>query len=184
MGGDYLEIDKKTAINRTLTEAILLFFEDRDAIAIHILSASALRSLHEHFDSTEIIKDRKLFLHYKSETDPNKLYLQYVWDAHNFFKHSKKDIKNGVSTIDFSEDVNQLYLYEAINIYKYIYKEMPPIFFYFLLWFSVNEPQFTNNKESLADINQVCGPDVKNVIELLQSTHSAKSHYLELIRKN
>lgn len=77
------------AARRQLREAICLFFERRDMIAVHTLGAASLQILHDLAKARGVIsfiKDNPMIRpEYKKEV------FKKISEAENFFKHADRD---------------------------------------------------------------------------------------------
>lgn len=85
------ELDKLQVAERQLVEAIKLFFEGRDPVAIHTLVAAAhsvLRDLatQRNLEHRSIIHDNP-----KIEAEDRKVWIDHWNHPSNFFKHADRD---------------------------------------------------------------------------------------------
>jgi hypothetical protein len=133
-------INKIQAAERQLQEAITLFFEERDPIAIHTLAMAAHEILHQLCRAqgiTEFLKDSDYMKaeYRKKWTATEKMYA-------NFFKHSGKD-KN--ATIDFPEELNVFMLGDAIMLHKHLTQSIFLEGKIFYTWFWAKHPDCLND---------------------------------------
>ena len=100
-------IGKLEVARRSLVEAIRLFFDERDAVAIHTLAAAAheiLRDISRHrgIETGSILHDNPEI----PESD-RKHWYQALNAPTNFFKHADRD-PEGILEFDSEENVNFL----------------------------------------------------------------------------
>ena len=105
-------INKIQAAERQLKEAIQLFFEKRDPVAIHTLGMASHEILYQLakpkgiqglLKNPDLIKDEYW-----------KDYLSFINQHRNFFKHAKKDPHE---VIEFPSEVNVLVITDCVVLY-------------------------------------------------------------------
>ena len=107
-------VSKIQAARRQLLEAINLFFEERDPVAVHTLVGASLNILHDHFD-IDAAWDSNLMLHPESiyiKDEYRKEWLTLIRDAKNFFNIA---IRSPLSLIVFVPNICGLYI-KKINM--------------------------------------------------------------------
>ncbi|MDP8260201.1 MAG: hypothetical protein P9L96_04270 [Candidatus Gygaella obscura] len=115
-----MEISKLDASKRQLETAISLFFKEADPVSIHTLTAAA----HQILMDLAKLKGIKSFI-----KDPimirkeyQRMYLQKVNEAENFFKHAENDSH---SLLKFNPEETEFLLLDAVNMYMQSTKELP-----------------------------------------------------------
>ncbi len=106
-------ITKIEAAERQLKEAILLFFERRDPVAVHTLAGAAHQILYDIGKKKgikSIVKDGEV-------GDPKLLkhHMKLMVEAKNYFKHADRDAQD---ELQFSDLMNPIYLFDAILMHK------------------------------------------------------------------
>lgn len=129
------EVSKTDAACRQLREAIVLFFERRDLVAVHTLAAAALQVLSDIGKATGATSMLKQG-HYIRE-DKKKVWFELLNEAQNFFKHADKD-PEGV--LEFKPSSTPFYIIDAVLLESQIRKQLSPASNCFLLWFYVAYP--------------------------------------------
>src|ERR1700735_603484 len=112
-----MKISKLDAAESQLTEAIHLFFEERDSVSIHTLAHAAFEIVADY----ALAHDIPVMLHKTSPmiTDEGReIWAKSVNRAKNFFKHADKDIKNNIIEIDFEPELNIFVILGAIEALK------------------------------------------------------------------
>jgi len=157
-----------------------LFFEDRDPVSIHTLAGAALEILNDHFDNIDDVWDHNLALHRDSiyvKDDYRKQWSDSINKAKNFFKHADRDLKNGVTEIEFDPDVNEFFILEAIRRLELVEKEdhiWEPEFKVFSAWLMKNRPNLLKKdqrhlSDQLQSIKLDTLQDCRNVITLFNN---------------
>ncbi len=137
-----IKVTKLDAAIRQLKEAINLFFEERDPIAIHTLVRTSLEILHDIMISRGI----PVMLHKESDMineSYRKEWAIRINEAKNFFKHADKDIQNEITEIEFDSSINEMFLVDAIHSLRLIkvekYEQIPE-FGVFTIWSALKYP--------------------------------------------
>ncbi len=140
-----IKISKIGAAKSQLLEAINLFFEGRDPVSIHTLVGAALEILNDHFNAKEV-RDSNLVLHKDSihiKDEYRKEWKDSINKFKNFFKHADRDLKQGVREIEFSPDINEIFILEAIHRLQGVEKDKDvhePEFKVFIAWMMKMRP--------------------------------------------
>jgi len=130
------QVSKLEAAERQLVEAIRLFFEERDRVAIHTLVSAAHQVLadvgriHGYggvMRNPELVKKGK-------EAE----YLQAIKRAENFFKRADR---NPNESIEFAPFLTEIFLNEALQIYRVLTGTMVWEFGVYGIWFTMEYPQ-------------------------------------------
>ncbi len=128
-------VGKLDAARRQLREAVVLFFERRDLIAVHTLAAASLQvfsDVGKAAGATSLLKQG----HYIRE-EKRKFWFDSLNEAQNFFKHADKD---PTGTLDFKPNVTPFFLLDSVLLEAKLLKGLSPASNCFLLWFYVAYP--------------------------------------------
>ena len=129
-------VTKLDAARRQLREAVLLFFERRDPIAIHALAAGALQVLS---DVAKAKGDAGLLKSGEYIREGyQKQWFQSLSEAQNFFKHADKDPD---AVLDFKPAVTPFFLLDAALLEARISGKSCPAGKAYLLWFYIANPE-------------------------------------------
>lgn len=155
-----IQISKIGAARRQLLEAINLFFEERDPVAIHTLVGASLNILHDHLD-TDDVWDLNLILHSESiyiKDEYRKEWIARIRDAKNFFKHADLDLKKGRDKIEFETNINVFFILEAIRCLRCLEAdkfEFLPELKVFSIWFSLKYPHLLKDDSYIKNFGAV-----------------------------
>jgi hypothetical protein len=133
-------LTKLSAAKRTLAEAIRLFFEGRDEVAIHSLAAAA------HGILLDIARHRKLefkgVLHEHPSLKPElkNAWRNFLNAPRNFFKHADQDPEG---QLDFDGILNEILLLDAVALAATIPIDTPPEALVFAAWFEIAYPSYS-----------------------------------------
>ena len=128
-------ISKLEAAQRQLREAVYLFFEQRDFVAIHTLAAAALQiyaDVAKHCGAASILKHG---LYVREEK--KKEWFGIMNEAQNFFKHADTD-PNG--TLHFKAAATPFYILDAVLLQSQLLGKLTPSGSCFLVWFYAAHP--------------------------------------------
>lgn len=128
-------VSKLDAAQRQLREAIILFFENRDLVAIHTLAAASLQILSDvgkACGATSLLKDTRYI-----REDKKKLWFASLAEAQNFFKHADRDPS---ATLDFKPNTTPFYILDSVLLEAKLRKSLSPASNCFLLWFYLAYP--------------------------------------------
>ena len=128
-------ITKLDAARRQLREAILLFLEGRDLVAVHTLASAALQVLADLGKLTEV-KSLLKSAHYIRE-EKKKEWHAIMGAAQNFFKHADKDPQ---ATLAFHPTATPFYMLDAVLLFNQIAKHAFPVGNAYLTWFYLAYP--------------------------------------------
>ncbi|MCR6665860.1 MAG: hypothetical protein NVV69_07615 [Methyloversatilis sp.] len=131
-----VEVTKTDAACRQLREAIVLFFERRDLVAVHTLAAASLQVLSDVGKAKGVTTGMLKHGRYIRD-DKKKIWFELINEAQNFFKHADKD-PDGV--LDFKPSSTPFYIIDAVLLEGQLRKELSPASNCFLLWFYVAYP--------------------------------------------
>src|SRR6266852_3470274 len=130
-----ITLNKLEVARRQLETAIQMYFNGGDPLSTHSLATAALEvlsGLNNARKGSPMLSD----LESSGAIRPDKLELarRVFRGAQNFFKHADKD-PEGV--LDFNPEATAFYLHDAVEKYRELSKENPPIVRVFALWFRV-----------------------------------------------
>ena len=134
-----MEISKLDAAKRQLDTAITLFFKQADSVSIHTLTAAAhqvLRDIGKIENIKSIIKDSGFI-----RKEYEKEYLTIISEAENFFKHANKDSHK---LLKFNPEQTESLLFDAVEMYMQIAKEMPEDMSIYRVWFLANHSEIVS----------------------------------------
>lgn len=162
-------LGKIEAAERHLKEAIRLFFEERDPVAIHTLAAAAhgiLRDLARgrKLEHLSMIYDNPLV----PEEEKSK-WVKAVSAPRNFFKHADKDPEG---TIEFNGAQNINLLLDAVLLYGSVAEKSLSEASVFLGWFTTANPDMrgTLRNDQIGDYcvrNNISPSDMPRFLELI-----------------
>jgi hypothetical protein len=125
-----VKLTKIEAAERQLSEAIKLFFEERDPVAIHVLASGAAQiaadlakkqGLNAPFRDTEYMGGKQ-----------KQWWVRVIKSAENFFKHADRD-PNGVLILP--TEITRLYLADAASTLEAVGSEGTVEMEIYQLWF-------------------------------------------------
>jgi len=120
-----------------MNEAIHLFFEQRDPIAIHTLAAAAAQVLYDLCKARGIenlLRNTKLI-----RADKRKYWNQQIKALENFCKHADRDPD---ATHEFRLDVVETMIFDATHMYSRITERHTCESSLFGIWFFMNHPNW------------------------------------------
>lgn len=126
-------ITKLEAASRQLDEAIRMFFEGRDALAIHTLAAAAQGILRDV--AKAIGAEHQSILHDHPDIPPERSreWIAAVNAPRNFFKHADRDREG---TIEFDEEENERVLLDAVLLHGTVATEFLSAAAVYMGWFT------------------------------------------------
>jgi len=129
-------INKLEAAKRQLKEAVLLFFERRDGVAIHTLIGAA----HEICYDLAKAKGVPSLLRDNPHIRPEKRgeFNRLLSKAKSFFKHADRHPE---VALDFDSSINELLLLDAICLYQQLTGELCHEFTVFVTWLATKDPE-------------------------------------------
>jgi len=133
----YIMVENLTKLEvatRQLKEAIWLFFNQHDSIAIHTLVAAAHQVLHDLAKDKGIfdIKNNPLI-----REEKKGYWLKRLSEAENYFKHAERD---PAATLEFPTDLTQIFLIDALHLHQQLTKSIFPEAFVYGVWFARKYP--------------------------------------------
>lgn len=143
---DAVDVTKLEVAERQLVEAILLFFQRRDRVAVHALAAGAHQVLSDlagaHGKDT-IIKNNP---HLNPDKSVRDEYYRRLNEAYNFMKHADRD-PDPAAVVTFRPAVTPHFIFDSILIYMEFDRVISPEFRAFLVWYQVKYPDLLLNGE-------------------------------------
>ena len=119
-----------------LKEAIRLFFEKRDPIAVHSLAGAAsslLVDLGRYKDVDSCVRGSP---HIRD--DKRGLWIKKINEAQNFFKHADKDPEK---ELEFNPFLTQMLILEGCFLVEALTGKMFPEALLFVAWFGLKHPE-------------------------------------------
>lgn len=134
-----ITVTKLDVTRRQLESAVRLYFNDADSVSIHTLACAAhevLAALNERKGNPPaIVGDNLVKDEYKKE------FREMIAKAKNFFKHADRD-PEGV--LEFNPSVNEVFLFDACEMYQRLTGEKLAPFIAYRGWFSAMRPSVLN----------------------------------------
>lgn len=125
------DISKLDAAKRELEHSIRLFFSYGDIVVIHLVSAASY-SIFTGIGKTEGITSARDELYKKVKKDKIKYVQNKLDEAYNFFKHAHRDPNK---LLKFFPESSEFIIWDSINIYQSLTKEITGLMMAFRLWF-------------------------------------------------
>jgi hypothetical protein len=144
-------IDKVEVARRQIIEAVLLFFERRDAVVIHTIIASAHQVLFDigrKRDVRSVLKSRA-----PKDTELQR-YLKSINYPYNFFKHADRDL-NGKINIGPLERFTGDFIMDAIMMLQQLVGDIPTEAKVFWFWFVSKNPEGFENLPEDSEIRRM-----------------------------
>ena len=130
-------ISKLEAAQRILREAIHLFFEQRDPIAIHTLAAASQQVLRDLAKKLLPGFVGVLHDHPGLRQDYREEWIRLLNEPRNFFKHAEKD---SGGSIEFDGVLNELLLFDAVCILAQLSNSPHAESLIYAAWFELRYP--------------------------------------------
>ena len=137
MDAEFQEIAKLEAAKRQLAQAIRLFFDRGDQIAIHTLASAAYQILSDICELQGInreIEDSEVL----EEMGVKKQVIASMREPQNFFKHADRDAHE---TVRFSPMLSVCFLLYGVSFYYAITQQQFPEGIVFRSWFYAKHPE-------------------------------------------
>jgi hypothetical protein len=130
------KIDKLEAACRQLNTAISLWFNDGDAVSIHVLACSAYQIVHDinrRQGGEALIYDSLVF-----RDEYRKDAINHLKQHYNFFKHAKKD---PAGAIEFNPIITKLFiLYTSIGL-EFLGRKADEVRGAFNIYYALHNPK-------------------------------------------
>jgi hypothetical protein len=165
-------VNKLDVARRQMNEAIRLFFEQRDPIAIHTLAAAAAQVLHDLCKAHGIktpFRDAKII-----RADKLKYWMQHLKAPENFFKHADRD-RN--ATHAFRPKAAEYMIFDAAYMYSLVTKRQTYEAAVFQGWFFLNysemllESDYKRDLMAIASNLNITGSNIETFHEMLITKH-------------
>ncbi|MFZ4288156.1 hypothetical protein [Variovorax sp. HJSM1_2] len=169
------KVTKLDAAERLLSEAINLFFEQRNMIAVHALASAAfqvLADLGARQGFVNCLRDNVMIC-----ADRRKEWVELLNRAQNFFKHADRDPH---SQLEFSPNLTPLFISEAIHLQYKISGNQPKTSTTFQMWFISAYADLLNDS---AKSTVMQTPALRNLAEQGNAFKGNFELYLELLRE-
>lgn len=153
-------IDKVKVVNRQIKEAVRLFFNERDPVAIHTLIASAhqiLFDLGKQKNIQSLLKNTASLR--KSEVQK---FIRQINYPYNFFKHADKDPNSKINILPLI-DLTVDFIFDAIVMLQQITGELPYEAKIYWLWFVSKYHEGFDNLPKDSEIKKFQEVDLGNL---------------------
>jgi hypothetical protein len=165
------QVGKLEAGKRLLGEAITLFFEERDPLAIHTLAASAQGVLRDIAIATNAEHASILHDHPYVRPERRKEWINAINAPRNFLKHADKD-PDGV--LEFDEIENENLLLDAVLLYATVSETPLSAANVFMGWFTTKHPELREaiSHNQIGDYclrNEISPNDKKRFLDLIDA---------------
>jgi hypothetical protein len=128
-----LKISKLDAARRQIETAVVLYFNERDPVSIHTLTAAAYNVLLSLGDGEVPMMKNSLKNHVKEGKIKNAIAL--INKAENFFKHADRDPDD---ILDFDPKYTEFLLWECCSAYRKLTNDNPDKMISYNIWFKAN----------------------------------------------
>lgn len=145
-------ITKLEAAERQMNEAIRLFFERRDIVAVHTLAAASDQVLSDLCVAKGIESPLRHDAYFIRE-EAHEKWFGVLKRAENFFKHA--DRKPG-GTLDFDTEQTMWFLFDATCLHWRLTNDLTHEATFFLCWIFLREPDLLRDcpfKQSLMNLS-------------------------------
>lgn len=134
-----IQLSKLEAAKRQIETAITLFIKNKDAVAIHTLTAASheiLRDLSKKQGKESFVKDGLLK---KVRPEFQKRFIIKINEAENFFKHADKDSDK---FLEFDAEQTEFLLWDCCWMFQNITNEYSPLILLYRTWFFTKNPDY------------------------------------------
>ncbi|HWG10981.1 MAG TPA: hypothetical protein VN693_05725 [Rhodanobacteraceae bacterium] len=164
-------MSKLDAARRQLNEAIKLFFEERDALAIHTLAAAAQGTLRDIARATGAEHLSILHDNPSIPTEHRKTWINAINAPRNFFKHADVDHD---SVLEFYDSDNIDTLLDAVFLYWAVSDESLSSASVFIGWFTTKHAEMRDaiSGDQIGDYcvrNKISPDDKAQFLELIDA---------------
>ncbi|MBI5675463.1 MAG: hypothetical protein HZC48_06535 [Nitrospirae bacterium] len=171
-----IHITKLNASLRQLETAVILWFNDADAISVHTLASAAyqiLYDLNKHQNGPPLLPDLPASNIIRPESRKEVKRAMREWA--NFMKHADKDPS---AIASFNPNTNEFLLLYAIETYSTLTRDIRPILQCFRAWFAIIHPDlfsgqgFQEFNERITKVFQINQRSQINKIKFFNETLS------------
>jgi len=136
-----LKVSKTDAAKRQIETAIRLWFYSGDPVSIHTLATAAHRILHDLGRKRGLASVLRQWPGVRPEhkKELRSLFTRYE----NFFKHADKDPE---ALLDFNPEATEVFIFDAVLIYRSLTQEVSPILETFKAWMLVHKPHLMDER--------------------------------------
>lgn len=152
-------IQKLDVVRRQIKEAVRLFFEQRDAIVIHTVVASAHQILFDLGESKGIASAIKSTATLKSHEIQS--YLRSINYPYNFFKHADRDSEDKIN-IGPLESFTQAFIMDAIVMLQRLCGSLPIEAKVYWFWFVSKYPEDFHDCPADGEVKKVHAEGLSN----------------------
>jgi hypothetical protein len=135
MAAEVQHVSKLDVAYRQLDEAVQLFFERRDPVAVHSLAAAAHQVLTDLGNAKGLQNFIKGNPYIREEM--RREWIQLINEPYNFIKHADRDPE---ATFEFRPAVTPVFILDALQLYQQLTGNLPHRLNVFLMWFNVAYP--------------------------------------------
>lgn len=145
MTDNVCNLAKRDAARCQLAEAIRLFFQRRDPVAIHTLAAAAHQILYDLCCSSG--RRAASFMYDEALIRPEKreCIIRLMREAQNFLKHADRDPNE---SLEFHPDSNRFLLLDAVEMWRQLGFPRFNEELIFRLWMILSNPECVADEES------------------------------------
>lgn len=164
-------VSKLDAAKRELEHAIKLFFNYADFVIIHLTSSAALDVLRGLGKEAGIVSFRDELMQ-RIKKDKQKVVMDKLNEAYNFFKHASKDPNK---IIKFNPEASTFVMWESISLYHKLSGELTGLMFAFNGWFVLRHKGFFINEEMKKTMAQFEDINIEDRNLFLTAAHEIDS---------
>jgi hypothetical protein len=161
------EVQRVTKLDvayRQLDQAIQLFFERRDPVAVHSLAAAAHQVLTDLGDAKGLQNFIKGNPYIREEM--RREWIRLMNEPYNFIKHADRDPD---AIFEFRPAVTPVYILDALQLYQQLTGKLPHKLNVFLMWFNVSYPDTVSGPfKEIAEKAKLAGLDPNDFEVLLE----------------
>jgi hypothetical protein len=136
MTSNIINLTKVDSARRQLAEAIRLFFDRRDPVAIHTLAAAAREVIHDVAKSKGLESILQSGIE-QLPTDKREYYMRTLRSTQNFLKHADK---HPDEIHVFRPEETEYFIFDAVDTYRRLADAMFPEGEVFAKWFHLKNP--------------------------------------------
>jgi hypothetical protein len=164
MAHEIERVSKLDVAYRQLDQAIQLFFERRDPVAVHSLAAAAHQVLTDLGDKKGVTNFIKRNPHIREEM--RREWIRRINEPYNFIKHADRDPDE---VFEFRPAVTSIFILDALQLYQQLTGKLPHKLNIFLMWFNVAYPDAVSGPlKEMAEKARQAGLDPNNFEILLE----------------
>ena len=139
MASEIVALNKLEGARRQLAEAIRMFFERREPVAIHTLACAAHQVLHDLARARGLESNLKSAKYIRPGMEGK--YFAMLTTPQNFLKHANTDPE---ATFDFKPAVTKYFIFDAVETYRALVGSVFHEGHIFSVWFTLKNPDLLN----------------------------------------